>query len=565
MSKNNNTTKKTSSGSIKIPETRLAIIITAISLAVLLVGASIFFLVEAIISDRFFDYMTADLSQYITIKKSDYQGFKLEVDIAKPKDIEVDNRILSLLAKEKGEALYGGAEVISGFVITPGAKVNIRYRGYLLDDDGNKVEVAGMSNITESSTYQLTIGSGSFIPGFELDLVGVNTADYPKFEKITDASTDITDSHVAYVSYSKLVDGGDASKDTTKGSLVRIDLSSDEIDTKYGAGFKEKLLGATIGEKQNFDVVIDGKTYHYTDVIVGFVTDCESNPIVVTTYFPYDYSNNKNLRNETAYFEVYVDSGVLYKPAEFNEEFVKKLVEKEGSAITLEELNEYEGELLTDKYKDYLQKQVDAEYEEAYASAVKDAAWSYILSKAQVIKYPEAKVMELYEEYYFNVEYEFISTGGVVQNSYYGTSQTYSDLNSFAVAYLGLSQTDNWLSYIYEMAENTVKEKLVMYYVTRTEDVLPERSEIKDFIDKFKHNFLKKYIEQSLKSDGKTREDFTEAEYNNYVKDCEKYVFSYYDDEYFEDSLVFSLLGDELVKWPKVSTLDERRLYPFDK
>lgn len=557
---------KSADSKSKLSEKNLAILITAIVLLTFIVGTSAFFLVDAIINNKFFSYRTSNLSNYVTLSKESYKGNKINVDIAKPHDIDVDVAILALLASDKGDAKYNGNSVStadSDFVITAGAELKLWYRGYLLDDEGGKIDVAGMSNLTNGTPASLEIGSGGFIPGFELGLLGKNTADYAKFVKIKDASTDIVESHVAYVSFSRLAEGADAKKDTEKVASARIELSADDVDDNFGTGFKAKLLGATIGEKMSFEATIDGKKYNYTDVTVDFVTDCESNPIKVTTYFPYDYST-ATLRNETAYFEVYVESGVLYEEQNFDDAYVEELVKREGSNITLEELNEFDGSALTDKYRAYVKKTIDDLYAEEYEKAVTEAVWNNILASAKIEKYPKAKVDKIHEEYIQDVKDQFDSTGGYLENSY-GESKTYEDINSFARAYLGLSSTADWQKHLYSMSESLVKERLVLYYIMREEGLMPTKKELKSEIEKTKEVYLDEYVQQYLDYEEKKREDFTDAEYEEYVEARASEIFGYYDDDYFEETTLYDLATKEMVKWPEVVTLDQRRAYPLDK
>ncbi len=513
--------------------------------------------------NRAFNYEKADLSKYINLSEDKYKNYTLEVDIAKPKAIEVDVEILKLLAKDKGAALYDGNEVISAFTVKPGSVVKIWYRGYLLDEEGKKVEVSGMSNFTGATASSLEIGSGNFIPGFELGLVGKNTGDHSKFVKITDSETDIVESHVAYVSYSKLAEGEDSSK-ATKAASERIELSSTELDAKYGAGFKEQILSAKIGEKKSFSATIDGKNYNYTDVTVDFVTDCETNPIVVTSYFPYDY-NTANLRNETAYFEVYVESGVLYEAPEFNDEFVKKTIEKTGSGITLAKLEKYEGASLTEKYRAYLQETIDENYEKEYESAVSDAVWNHIISAAEVIKYPTKEVKRICAGYVEEIEKQYKTSGGQIQNSYTGEYQTYETLDAYAVAYMGLYTGTDWQAYLYSMSEGLVKESLVLYYIINTEKLKPEKAEFNAAVEAARQERLDEYVLTYLDYEGKTREDFTDAEYDKFVKERESEMLKYYEKNYFEEITLYNLAMDNMKSWAKISTLDDRRAYPLDK
>ena len=550
----------------KLSEKNLAVLVTAIVLLTFIVGTSAFFLVDAIINNKFFSYRTSNLENYVTLSPDSYKGNKMNIDIAKPHDIDVDVAILALLASDKGDALYGGHTVYtadSDFVITAGAKLTVWYRGYLLDEDGGKIDIATMSNLSGSKPSELEIGSGKFIPGFELGLLGKNTAEFAKFVKITDPEVDIIESHIAYVSFSRLVDGGDEKKDTQKASGTRIELSANDVDDNFGTGFKDKLLGAKIGEKMSFEATIDGKKYNYTDVTVDFVTDCESNPIKVEAYFPYDYST-PTLRNETAYFEVYVDSAVLYEEQKFDNAYVEELLKREGSKITLDELKEYEGNELTDKYRTYVKKTIDDLYAEEYEQIVTEAVWNNILSSATIKKYPKAKVDKIHKEYIKDVKDQFDSTGGYLENSY-GESKTYDDINSFARAYLGLSSTADWQKHLYSMSESLVKERLVLYYIMREEGLMPNNKELKAEIEKTKQVYLDEYVQQYLDYDEKKREDFTDAEYEDYVEARAAEIFGYYDDDYFEETTLYDIVTKEMIKWPNISTLDDRRAYPLNK
>ena len=201
-----------------------------------------------------------------------------------------------------------------------------------------------------NSPASLALGSNGFVPGFELNLIGKNTGDMPKFEKITNGA--ITEDMIVYVSYSS-TKGTDTSTKTTK-SGVRIDLSGD-VDTVYGAGVKDKILGMNIGDSLDFTANIGDASYTYTDFTVSFATTCEKNPVVIECYFPYDYSM-ATLRNETAYFEVYSEGVVVYDCPEFTDEYLQKKVEDGELNVTLDKLNEYEGDSLTDKYRDFAKK-----------------------------------------------------------------------------------------------------------------------------------------------------------------------------------------------------------------
>ena len=69
-------------------------LITLITVGVLLLGiviTAIAMLIPNIQSDKNFDYVTSDLSSYIYISEDNYKEIKLDLDIAKPHEIDVDD------------------------------------------------------------------------------------------------------------------------------------------------------------------------------------------------------------------------------------------------------------------------------------------------------------------------------------------------------------------------------------------------------------------------------------------------------------------------------------------
>ena len=344
------------------------------------------------------DYLKSNLDKYIEFPEN-FKNFDLNVDVAKSHDIDIDVTILNMLCGDKSETpLYNGNAVTSAITITPGDIVHIWYRGYIFDENGQPVEVDGMCNFSGSSAYELEIGSNSFVPGFEFSLVGVNTKDYSKFNKIT--SGEITENHVAYVSYTR-IEGTNKITATSE----RIDLSGD-VDAKYGEGFKDKLLKTAIAAKTDFSTTINGKTYSYSDLKIDFATNCESNPIIVDAYFPYDYQKTE-LRNESARFEVYVEKAVLYDTPEFNDEYIKEKIEKKEINLTLDELNTYEGANLVEKYRAFAKKTMEDIYESEYNALVASAVWEYFNQNVKIKEFPADKVEEKYKEYHSRLEQQF--------------------------------------------------------------------------------------------------------------------------------------------------------------
>ena len=188
-------------------------------------------------------------------------------------------------------------------------------------------------------------------------------------------------------------------------------------------------------------------------------------------------------------------------------------------------------------------------------------------AKAEVKKYPAIKVDAIYKEYEDDVYYQFEQTGGSIQDSYTGEYNSYENIDDFAVAYLGLtySQDKDWKKVLYTMSENLVKERLVLYYLIQVEDIKITDKMFEDELAAIKQEYIDEYIKQYLDYEEKTREEYTDEEYEKFVEEREAELFDYYDEEYFKETTYYELALREFLKWPTVSTLDDRRAYPVTK
>ena len=553
--------KKENAGKkFNISESKLALVITAGILVLAILVSSAIFLINAIKNEAWFNYLKADLDKYVEVS-GDYKDFTINLDIAKPKDIAVDVAVMSLLNSNKDSAKWREISSGSSFTLGVGDAVDIYYRGYLLDEDGKEIAVDGMSNFGDASPSTLILGSGSFVPGFEYNMVGLNTEDTNIFTTIKTGKPFVD--QIAYVSFTRTIGGDNNTKVTV--TNARIDLSRDDIDAEYGKNFKDTILGLDIGTKVTLPSNLDGKDYVYTDLVVNFVTKCETKHFTVECYFPYDYSK-EDLRNETAYFEVYVNKVVDYTDVpEFNDEFINKLAEEEKLGVTLDVLNTYEGANLVEKYYAYKNKTLMDAYEEDYKTLLREEIVAHFRSIFKGVKYPASKVEEIYNGYYETVSDSYTTSGGQITNSY-GSSTTYDTLDKYAVAYLGLQTGTNWKNYLISLAQDAVKERYMMFYILRAENLIPSDAEFDKKVTEMTNTIVEEYVAYCLSYEGKTKDSFkTEAEYQEYYDSCRKQVLANYDRTYFEESAYFEILMESATKWPKVVTLDERRAYPVNK
>ena len=223
------------------------VIFAAIALAGI-ITASVFGVVGAI-GKKPFDYEKASLNKYrkyIEISESEYKNYEVLINLDPVTDLAVQNEIIKL---QYANRKSGDGKNKIGQTIKVGDTANIYYYGYTLDENGAKVPFTGGSNFSSSVTA-LGIGSGNMITGFELALVGKNSNDYRTMTKRTEgtvAANSLVTLSYDFVSF----DGAPES-----GTTATIDLSED-VDAKYGEGFKDYIIGATIGEKITDPLYID--------------------------------------------------------------------------------------------------------------------------------------------------------------------------------------------------------------------------------------------------------------------------------------------------------------------
>ena len=499
----------------------------------------------SLIDDPSFDYLTSDLSAYINMPVDKYKGFSLKVDIASPHAIDVDVAILKALYAERSKTAGEAYTYPQGVSITAGDEVAIYYRGYLLDEDGNEVFSPNMCNYTSDTPGTLGIGSGQFVPGFELSLVGKNPADYGQLTRVKDGRP--TDDSCVYISYTRTLDGVSESV-----NVYRVDMSGD-VDAILGEGAKTLLLGAAVGDKLKLETTLGGKSCVYSALTVQLVT-YEADPIKVECYFSAEYPTVE-LRNVTAYFDVFVTSVTTYDTPEFDDEFVSDLIEAGTAKITREELEAYPGETLADKYRSYAKSVLDASYDEEYIAEVSQAIWQYYTSDgiAEMKGYPKALVKGYYEQYLSEMQAEFDSYGGMIYDQYTGGYKTCATLSEFCTIYFG--RTD-WREYLVDFAKSILKERIILYYIIREEGLVLDQAELDAATAEMRESYISDYMQRYLDYVGKTREDYTDEEYAALLAANTKDLMDYYGAEYFVESVYYEHAMKTIITFANVTTLD---------
>ena len=500
------------------------LVFAIVALVAVVASVIIAFTVDFTGKKKTIDYLKDDLSKYVYISEEDYKSFDAKVSIDKVSDLDVEIALVKKLCANKSKTpLYDG-KYLKNQVVSVGDVVYIWYMGYTLDENGEKVTFEGGCNFTGSSA-SLEIGSGSFINGFEYNLIGKDPADYSPMNKLVSGT--VPEGALIQITYTGIYPDGTIDNNLS----AMVDLGSPLCDKKFGEGFAAFFAGKPVGEKLGETITTENPdgmsgTAAYNNITVTTVYDIGDNPLTVEAYFPHDY-NEQSLAGKDVLFDVYIDKAQLYEAPEFNDAFVTDTLK-----LTDADLAEYEGASAAEKYKSMLRSELEEEYQADVDAIIENAMWEHYLSHAQVKKLPENEVEMFYSAY---VD-EFVS-----QYETYGSS--YGSLDAFAQTQMGLSSGEVWTDVLMRQAQDAITEKLVFYYVITKEGFVPEGEEY----DKLYNEIIETYLESYLKQAGCDREDYaSEEKYLQAVEGYKQTMLSYYDEDYFKEETIFSYAIEKL-------------------
>lgn len=513
---------------------RITVILIAAVLAVVLITGAVIGIVAIVKHNKAqnegatANYLSLeDLAKYISVPESAYKGLLVENNVDPVSDIDVEMAILKLLVANKDKKPKENGEFLKNMTVTAGDIVLIYYLGYTLDEDGNALLFDGGCNFgAATDDIDLEIGSGSFINGFELGLIGKNAKDYDTLTTITydDACNGFADGEIKagdVISLTYTVMHPSGKTDIEKTAI--IDLGSSATDKTYGDGFTSKLIGKKINEMAGVSIGADleGGRLGYTDLKVNAIYRYGDNPLTVEARFPGNYTE-ASLAGKTVYFDVFIDYSQLYDAPEWNDAFITDTLK-----VTEESLSEYEGDTITEKYEGYLRAQLEKEYQAKVDTLVENTLWESIIKGATVIKLPEGDVNEQFNAYYYSY---------VQGYEMYGAMYGYSSVDEYACTQMGLETGADWKSLLRLQCEDVIKQKLAFYYVLNKEDRLPGEEELEILIAEKKQQVLEDYL---ASADCKRENYDTEEKYLAAVESYRKNLEEQYDDSYYEENVYY--------------------------
>ncbi|MBQ9084831.1 MAG: hypothetical protein IJY24_04160 [Clostridia bacterium] len=524
---------------------KIILIVFAIVALVGIVGTIIFVCVSEMLKNKSYadlDY-TTDVSGYLSIAPEDYKSFDVKLNLDKPGEMQVRQEIIkALYANRDKDPVYKDNQ--KNVVVKVGHDVNIYYVGYTLDDSGNKNYFNGGSNLADKVTA-LGIGSGKMITGFELALIDKNPLDYQsiRVRSVKGGNPIVDEGDIVCISYTGIFfDNSKSGKNLT----ATINLSDPNVKEIWGEELIEGLIGASVGETvKTVDADGNEKTasfYHnrtdkegvvetdtYTDVVINKAFDVsDGEPLTIDVSFPKNYGES-TLAGKPVKFDIYIMTSMVYNAPEYNDEFVTKTL-----GISEEELAEYEGETVLQKYESKLLFDLNKTYDDDVLNLVQSAMWEHYIKVAKFKSLPEGEVLDFYNSSLSEIEGYYSS---------YGQS-SYGSLDSFATTYLNLDSKADWRAYLRQQAEYQVKQMLVFYYVTQREGFVPTEEEFKVEYRKLYDEAFERYLESKEFS----RDDYkTEELYQNALEGHKKTFDAYYGEEYFKENVYFKF-GLERIK-----------------
>ena len=235
-------------------------------------------------ADARIDYLNDNLGKYIYVAESDYRDFEVDINLDPVDEVDVESALLQMLAKNKSEEPKYNGIYVKNQTVNPGDVLYIYYRGYTVTEDGKKVDFDGGCNFSGEAS-ELEIGSGSFIPGFELNLVGKNPKNYGTFTKQVSTGV-IGGADKVFVSYTRQLNDGTVMAKACK--VVDLSLGRETIDTQFGTGFYNNIVGKQYGTALNtFTVETDNGNEKFGDVTVYRATNASD--LISITYSAFNF------------------------------------------------------------------------------------------------------------------------------------------------------------------------------------------------------------------------------------------------------------------------------------
>ncbi len=351
-------------------------------------------------------YLQLDLSDYLRLKDRDLEGLtatvpaELQVTDA-DLDRKIDSILLAYATRVDNDALNDYPD-LAGHAITTGDSIAIYY--YATDADGNFVDT--FSNCYLPSAFR--VGNSGFLPGFDDAIASLETYVWEtRFEPAESGQIGAED--VVFVTY-KITH-------PDKNGLATVTVA-DEIYGRVaiadGGVLAESLVGRYVGASYSFekieDIDGDGETEKVTyEITPNALVDEVMRSFSLTVPEGYCASlgldEKENYDGQTLTFHIALDC--YYIMPELSDAFLRDKLKFNGGVAAFR-----------------AQTRADLLLENGGFSKITEAAFSQLLSRAELRKFPKNSVDSYVSRLKYNVEsnHRFFTTAYAYTNLQVATS-----------------------------------------------------------------------------------------------------------------------------------------------
>ena len=515
------------------------IVFAAVALVSIIVGIVLGILSQ---KEKNFDYITSDLSKYVTIDEKYYNGYDVKINIPEITNADAEEEMLKLLCENK-IVPEGPVYPVKNVDISVGDIVNLYYRGYTMED-GVKTYFDGGCNFSETYTalevgsgkFTVADKSGNFIPGFSTGLIGENQEKYATLTKVESGTVKIGD--LISITYSVLYADGTSKRNQT----VFLDLSDLTIDERWGTGFSSYFVGkeinkdlpiATGGTSDKALMVPTVSTSDsaasvdtYFNIKINLACRVKAgDPLIIECDFPTDYQV-EDLAGKKGYFETYIVSVKDYDVPELNDAFITDTLK-----VSADDLAKYEGENLVEKYKKLIMEELNEERDKKVIAQIESTFWDQAMANANFKKLPQIEVDKYFDNAVSDLELMFASGYA----SYYN-----NDFDMFARSYLELSSGADWRSVVRQDAETSVKQRLLFYYIVNEENYTLTDAEYADVYEKV----FAERVEEQLYYE---QVDENSENYEEKLEAAKEKVRNNYDKAYWDEAVLYRSVMEDII------------------
>jgi FKBP-type peptidyl-prolyl cis-trans isomerase (trigger factor) len=443
-----------------------------------------------------YPYMKRNLSKYVTLSREDYIGIPLTLTedyTVTEEDIDKEIGLIRLAHRElvkKGLTLGK---------VAWGDDAYIYYWG-TYKKNGYDIQFNGGTNMSDRSAYQLPIGSGTFIEGFEDGLIGIRASNTSMTRDNVNGGSTIKAGQIVYLNVDYRYDDGTGK--VTSGEFIdlRVDLADPGIFAalltggENGESFADTFLGKKVGDgfdfgygknatngRLTFDWDGNGTASEKLAISGKIVGIAEETSVEVKANFPKDYGNEE-LNGVEATFHVVVTMVDKYTVPALTEEMVKE----EFSDFDKGE-EEFEVAL-----RAYLRDMLEEEADTTRKNDLRDLIFEHLKEKAKFTgKYPKKALKEAYGEQYDLYESEYYYYCDYVKQQY--GSEYSGDIEDYVAFQYGLAEDVSLKDYLNAEAKNIVREKLLLYSIIKAEGWDLTDAEYDEESEKVLAQFAKSY------------------------------------------------------------------------